>query len=119
TANDRLLAVTTTSFDIAALELFLPLITGAQCQVCETEVARQPEQLQALIARARPTVMQATPATWTMLLATGWNNPEKLKVLCGGEALPEALKQRLCATGTELWNLFGPTETTVWSTVGK
>ncbi|EPH43453.1 non-ribosomal peptide synthetase [Streptomyces aurantiacus] len=118
-AEDRLLAVTTHSFDIAALELYLPLITGAQCHLSVPETARSADRLAALIARVRPTVMQATPATWTMLLHTGWTNAEGLRVLCGGEAMSEALKERLTASGGEVWNMFGPTETTVWSTVAR
>ncbi|MDJ0460314.1 non-ribosomal peptide synthetase [Streptomyces sp. H27-C3] len=118
-ADDRILAVTTHSFDIAALELYLPLITGAQCHLSDAATARDAERLSALIARVRPTVMQATPATWTMLLHSGWTNDEGVRVLCGGEALSETLKERLVALGCEVWNLFGPTETTVWSTVAR
>ncbi len=118
-ADDRILAVTTHSFDIAALELFLPLITGAQCHLSDAATARDAGRLTELIARVRPTVMQATPATWTMLLHSGWTNDERVRVLCGGEALSETLKERLVALGCEVWNLFGPTETTVWSTVAR
>ncbi|MFF0836624.1 MULTISPECIES: amino acid adenylation domain-containing protein [unclassified Streptomyces] len=119
TADDRMLAVTTHSFDIAALELFLPLVTGALCHVCDAATARDPERLKELIGVARPTVMQATPSTWTMLFHAGWANEERVRVLCGGEALPETLRERLVGLGCEAWNLFGPTETTVWSTAGR
>ncbi|MGW0791223.1 amino acid adenylation domain-containing protein [Streptomyces sp. NPDC002911] len=118
-ADDRILAVTTHSFDIAALELYLPLITGAQCHLSDAATARDAGRLTELIARVRPTVMQATPATWTMLLHSGWTNEERVRVLCGGEALSETLKERLVALDCEVWNLFGPTETTVWSTVAR
>ncbi|MEW2063376.1 amino acid adenylation domain-containing protein [Streptomyces sp. NPDC007002] len=118
-AADRVLAVTTHSFDIAALELYLPLVTGAECHLSDPETARSGDRLAALIARVRPTVMQATPATWTMLLHAGWTNAEGLRVLCGGEALSQSLAERLTALGGEVWNLFGPTETTVWSTVAR
>ncbi|GHC53183.1 non-ribosomal peptide synthetase [Streptomyces flavofungini] len=118
-AGDRLLAVTTHSFDIAALELYLPLITGAECHLADPATVRSGDRLAALVARVRPTVLQATPATWTMLLHSGWTNAEGLRVLCGGEAMSEALKERLTALGGEVWNLFGPTETTVWSTVDR
>ncbi|MFE0729509.1 amino acid adenylation domain-containing protein [Streptomyces antibioticus] len=118
-AADRVLAVTTHSFDIAALELYLPLVTGAECHLSDPATARSGDRLAALIARVRPTVMQATPATWTMLLHAGWTNAEGLRVLCGGEALSESLAERLTALGGEVWNLFGPTETTVWSTVAR
>lgn len=63
--------------------------------------------------------MQATPSTWTMLLHAGWTNEERVRVLCGGEALPETLRERLTALDCEAWNLFGPTETTIWSTAGR
>ena len=119
TAQDRLLAVTTLSFDIAALEIFLPLIRGAQCVIASAETARDAEKLKTELKRNAATIMQATPVTWTMLFQSGWRNDEKLRILCGGEALPEALKQKIIATGSEAWNLFGPTETTIWSTVGR
>lgn len=119
TAGDQMLAVTTHSFDIAALELFLPLVTGARCHICDAATARDPERLKELIGTARPTVMQATPSTWTMLFHAGWANEERVRVLCGGEALPETLRQRLAGLDCEAWNLFGPTETTVWSTAGR
>ncbi|MEU6903917.1 amino acid adenylation domain-containing protein [Streptomyces coeruleorubidus] len=118
-AADRVLAVTTHSFDIAALELYLPLVTGAECHLSDPATARSGDRLAALIARVRPTVMQATPATWTMLLHAGWTNAEGLRVLCGGEALSASLAERLTGLGGEVWNLFGPTETTVWSTVAR
>ncbi|MET8582265.1 amino acid adenylation domain-containing protein [Streptomyces collinus] len=119
TAADRMLAVTTHSFDIAALELFLPLVTGAGCHLCDAATARDPERLRELIGAVRPTVMQATPSTWTMLFHSGWANEERVRVLCGGEALPEPLRERFAGLGCEAWNLFGPTETTVWSTAGR
>lgn len=114
TADDRLLAVTTHSFDIAALELYLPLVTGGQACVSDAATAADATLLAEKIAAWRPTVMQATPATWAMLVRVGWQNTEGVKVLCGGEALPDGLKDRLVARG-EAWNLYGPTETTIWS----
>ncbi|HEY0194667.1 MAG TPA: amino acid adenylation domain-containing protein [Kofleriaceae bacterium] len=119
TAADRLLAVTTHSFDIAALELYLPLVTGAHCHVADSATARDATALAALIARVAPTVMQATPSTWTMLCHAGWRNAERVRVLCGGEAMPEPLRDQLVAIAPEVWNMFGPTETTVWSTVAR
>lgn len=115
--QDRLLAVTTYCFDIAGLELYLPLICGAQCYICSAETAKDAEKLKQEIQKVRPTIMQATPATWTMLFHTGWNNEAKTKILCGGEALPERLKQCFIETQSDVWNMFGPTETTIWSTV--
>ncbi|MEO3712424.1 amino acid adenylation domain-containing protein, partial [Roseateles flavus] len=118
-ADDTLLAVTTCSFDIAVLELFLPLVQGARCVLSEGATARDGAALRALIQRTRPTVMQATPSTWELLLHSGWRNEEGLKVLCGGDAMSASLKGKLLACSDEVWNLFGPTETTVWSTVAR
>ncbi|MEX3628067.1 MAG: amino acid adenylation domain-containing protein [Burkholderia sp.] len=118
-AGDRLLAVTTISFDIAGLELYLPLIGGGECVLCPAEVSRDGRRLKAEVEWVRPNLMQATPATWSMLFHAGWRNTERLKVLCGGEALPARLKQRFDEIGTTVWNLYGPTETTIWSTLAK
>ncbi|KAF1018224.1 MAG: amino acid adenylation domain-containing protein [Burkholderia sp.] len=119
TAGDRLLAITTISFDIAGLELYLPLIGGGECVLCPEEIVRDARRLKAEVEHVRPTLMQATPATWSMLFHAGWRNAEELKVLCGGEALPARLKQRFDEIGTTVWNLYGPTETTIWSTLAK
>ncbi|MBT6677326.1 MAG: amino acid adenylation domain-containing protein, partial [Rhodospirillaceae bacterium] len=116
-ASDRLLAVTTVCFDIAGLELFAPLLTGGCVLVCASAVARDGQQLKAALDRQRPTIMQATPSTWSMLFHAGWANEEGLRVLCGGEALPAKLKARFDAIGSPVWNLYGPTETTIWSTL--
>jgi amino acid adenylation domain-containing protein len=117
THSDVLLAVTTISFDIAALELYLPLITGACVVVASREVATDGKQLSEQIEATGATVMQATPATWQMLLAVGWQGNPGLKILCGGEALPYDLATQLLAKAAAVWNLYGPTETTIWSTV--
>lgn len=117
TAADRLLAVTTISFDIAVLELYLPLTTGATVLLANEEMSADPQQLMGLLPQA--TVMQATPATWRMLLLAGWAGTPGLRMLVGGEALPTALAQQLLSCGAELWNLYGPTETTVWSSLHK
>ncbi|MFI9841242.1 amino acid adenylation domain-containing protein [Nonomuraea sp. NPDC051941] len=110
-------AITTVSFDIAALELFLPLIRGGRVVVIGRADARDPERLAAALARADARVMQATPATWRMLLDAGWRPPAGFVALCGGEKLPGELADRLCASGVRLWDLYGPTETTIWSSV--
>ncbi len=115
TADDRLLAITTLAFDIAALEIFLPLVTGAQVVVTSREVAQDGGQLAALLENQRISIMQATPATWRLLLDGNWHSHSSLKVLCGGEALDITLAQQLLARGDEVWNLYGPTETTIWS----
>jgi amino acid adenylation domain-containing protein len=116
-ADDVLLAVTTISFDIAGLELFLPLVTGAKVALASREQAADPVQLQALLASSQATVMQATPATWRMMLESGWTGNPGLKVLCGGESLPPDLSNQLVPRCNELWNMYGPTETTIWSSV--
>ncbi|MBD2013421.1 amino acid adenylation domain-containing protein [Microcoleus sp. FACHB-53] len=117
TQTDVLLAVTSISFDIAALELYLPLITGARVVLVSREVASDGKQLIEQLTTSGATVMQATPATWQMLLTAGWDGSSQLKILCGGEALPRDLAEQLLARGAAVWNLYGPTETTIWSTV--
>ncbi|HEU4884058.1 MAG TPA: amino acid adenylation domain-containing protein, partial [Longimicrobium sp.] len=118
-ADDVLLAVTTIAFDISVLELFLPLSLGARAFVATREQAADPTLLAALIARSGATVMQATPATWTMLLASGWTPRAGMRLLSGGEALPRPAAGALIAAGSEVWNLYGPTETTVWSAASR
>jgi acyl-coenzyme A synthetase/AMP-(fatty) acid ligase len=110
-----LLAVTTPAFDIAALELLLPLLAGGRVEIASREVAADPALLAAAIDRTRPAALQATPATWRMLLDAGWPGDPGLLALCGGEALPADLASRLLPRVRALWNLYGPTETTVWS----
>ncbi|MEH1835437.1 MAG: amino acid adenylation domain-containing protein [Nostoc sp.] len=117
TASDRLLASTTIAFDIAALELFLPLIAGAQLILTRQTALVDPGQLTAAIKQYQITVMQATPATWRLLLTSGWQGKPDLKILCGGEALDNSLAAQLLSLSQEVWNLYGPTETTIWSTV--
>jgi amino acid adenylation domain-containing protein/thioester reductase-like protein len=119
TDSDVLLSVTTISFDIAALELYLPLITGARVVIINRELASDGKKLIEQIETCGATVMQATPATWRMLLAAGWQGCPQLKILCGGEALPGDLAIQLLEKGSSLWNLYGPTETTIWSTAYK
>ncbi len=116
-AADSLVAVTTVSFDIAVLELFLPLITGGKVVIASRETALDPNLLAALIAESNATVLQATPATWSSLVGINWPGRKGLKALCGGEALKRSLADRLLALGLDLWNVYGPTETTIWSTV--
>jgi surfactin family lipopeptide synthetase A len=118
-AGDTLLAVTTLSFDIAGLELFLPLISGARVVIAGREVAADGARLSSLLARSGATVMQATPATWRILLAAGWAGSPELKILCGGEAWPADLGDELSPRCKSLWNMYGPTETTIWSSVAR
>ncbi|MEZ4360740.1 MAG: amino acid adenylation domain-containing protein [Kofleriaceae bacterium] len=119
TASDRLVAVTTLSFDIAVLELLLPPLLGAEVVLASREQATDGHALRALLEQARGTVMQATPATWRMLVEAGWRGGGSFKALCGGEALPPELAEALLERTGELWNMYGPTETTVWSTCGR
>ena len=114
---DTVVAITTYAFDIAAVELWLPLITGAHTVIAPQEVASDGRRLADLIARSSATVMQATPATWQMLIDSGWSGRPGLVALCGGEALPPRLADALLDRTAALWNMFGPTETTVWSTI--
>ncbi|WP_293374350.1 non-ribosomal peptide synthetase, partial [Nevskia sp.] len=114
--DDVLFAVTTISFDIAALELFLPLIVGAEVVIAEREELADGFRLLAHMQTAKATVMQATPATWRILLEADFKPAAGFRMLCGGEALPRELANRLLAAGEgELWNMYGPTETTIWS----
>jgi amino acid adenylation domain-containing protein len=117
--TDVLLAVTTLSFDIAGLELFLPLITGARIELASRETARDGVALVRTISTSRATVLQATPATWRMLFEWGWKGDHRLKVLCGGEAMDRDLAARLVSTCGQVWNMYGPTETTIWSSVAR
>jgi len=118
-AADTLLAVTTLSFDIAALELFLPLISGARMVIAGSEVVADGAQLSSLLKTCKATVMQATPATWRLLLAAGWQGAPNLKILCGGEAWSAALAKELLPRCESLWNMYGPTETTIWSSASE
>ena len=113
--QDTLLAVTTLSFDIAALEMFLPLIVGGRVELVERDVAVDGASLANRLDDPGITFLQATPSTWRLLLEAGWRGKPTLTMLCGGEALPRALADRLSDKGAALWNLYGPTETTVWS----
>jgi amino acid adenylation domain-containing protein len=117
--DDRLLAVSTTSFDIAGLELFLPLYTGATVVIADRATVMDPRKLRARLESDAITFMQATPATWRLLLEAGWRGGRELRMLCGGEAMSAALAERLLGCGAELWNMYGPTETTVWSSVHR
>ncbi len=114
-SRDKLLALTTLSFDIAGLELFLPLIKGAKIILINRTTASDSELLQNTILKHSPTIIQATPATWQLLLNNNWYGSNQLKALCGGEALTPQLSTNLTKIVGELWNLYGPTETTVWS----
>ena len=113
---DRTLAVTTLSFDISVLELLLPPFTGASLYVASKSQVADPGALEQLLGSEQISFMQATPASWRLLLDNGWKGDHKLKALCGGEALPLDLAQKLVTRVGSLWNMYGPTETTIWST---
>jgi len=118
-ASDTHLAVTTTSFDISILEFLLPLISGAQIVIATAEQAADGRELQRLLRHHAITVMQATPTTWRMLLESGWEGKSDLRIFCGGEALTSDLARQLLPRCRELWNMYGPTETTIWSSTQR
>lgn len=119
TAHDVMLSVTTISFDIFGLELYVPLLAGARVEIASRAVAMDGRQLRDLCETVHPTIMQATPATWRMLVEVGWRGSSRLTVLCGGEALPPDLAASLLERCGALWNMYGPTETTIWSTIER
>lgn len=118
-ASDRLVAVTTLSFDIAAVELLLPLMVGAHVIVASRDEAGDGEALRALLESSHATVLQGTPATWRLLLDAGWMGTADFLAMTGGESLSPDLAEALLARTGALWNLYGPTETTVYSTGGR
>ncbi len=117
--GETLLAVTSLSFDIAALEIFLPLTVGGRVELASREEAADGALLAERLRTSGASVLQATPATWRMLLDAGWTGDPGLRALCGGEALPRDLAAALAGRVRELWNLYGPTETTVWSAAAR
>jgi len=117
--NDVLVAVTTISFDIAGLEVFLPLISGGKLVVAHRNEVVDGSALLKKISGSGATVLQATPATWKLMLEAGWKSTPGLKMLCGGEPLPRELANRMLERGRELWNMYGPTETTIWSSLER
>jgi amino acid adenylation domain-containing protein len=119
TPNEAVLAVTTISFDIAMLELLLPLVCGGRVVLASREQAADAAELILLLREQKISMMQATPATWRLLLAAGWTGSAGLKVLCGGEAWSEDLAKSLLTRCASLWNMYGPTETTIWSAVRR
>lgn len=119
TSEDVMLAVTTISFDIAGLEMYLPILCGATIFIASQETSMNPDLLIQKIEECKATILQATPVTFRMLNSAEWNGSKKLKILCGGEAMPKELAYDLIKKCGELWNMYGPTETTVWSTVEK
>jgi len=119
TAYDKLLAITSISFDIAGLELYLPLISGAELILASTEATRDGRLLLDIIEQKQISILQATPTSWQLLLDAGWSQPLPLKALCGGEPLSASLALQLLGLCNELWNMYGPTETTIWSSIKR
>ena len=119
TAADSLLAVTTLSFDISELEIYLPLISGGRLAIASRDDARDPQRLIDRLRESKCTVLQATPVSWQGLIEAGWKGQSDLRAFCGGEALSRDLAEQLLPRVAELWNLYGPTETTVWSAAHK
>jgi len=119
TAGDVVCAITTLSFDISVLELLLPLVAGAKAVIGDRALAADGKRLARFVSDSGATLLQATPATWRMLLDAGWEGVPGLKILCGGEPLPRDLADKLLARCGELWNVYGPTETTVWSVLDR
>lgn len=118
-ADDRIVAVTTVSFDIAVLELLLPLYCGGRTVICSKDRLLEPESVVWLIETSAATIVQATPTLWRVLLEAGLQPSRPLRALSGGEALPRDVAEKLIAAGFELWNMYGPTETTIWSACGR
>jgi amino acid adenylation domain-containing protein len=118
-SGDRLLAITTVTFDIAVLELLLPLMSGATLVIGEQDDAVDGVRLLEVLRMKSINVMQATPVTWRMLLSAGFVSSYGFKMLCGGEAWGREMANRLLLGGGRLWNMYGPTETTIWSSVNE
>ena len=119
TADDVLVAVTPISFDIAGLELLLPVVAGGRVVLATRPTALDGVALTKLMDECGATVLQATPAMWQMLIASGWQGRRSLKALCGGESLSRELARSIQSRTASLWNLYGPTETTIWSCIEK
>src|SRR5947199_6439386 len=119
TSHDVVLAITQVSFVIAGSELYLPLIIGVRVEMVTRDVTLDPARLSDKLRSGQATAMHARPATWRMLIDAGWKGQQGLKILCTGEALPVDLANGLVGRGESVWNLYGPTETTIWSTLQR
>jgi amino acid adenylation domain-containing protein len=117
--EDTLFAVTTYSFDISVLEFFLPLISGAAVYIANQDCLSDPIKIIEKIKQVKPSILQATPSFYQLLISSGWRGDKNLKILCGGDLLSESLSQKLLQRTAEVWNMYGPTETTIWSSVKK
>ncbi|MFD0793905.1 amino acid adenylation domain-containing protein [Mucilaginibacter litoreus] len=117
TPDDKVLAVATISFDIAGIDLYLPLTSGAQIILADSITAKDGRALLDIVRNQGVTILQATPYTWRMMLEVGWDDYLPIKVFCGGEAMAKDLAERLVPRSKEVWNLYGPTETTIYSII--
>lgn len=117
--SDVVAAIAPLSFDIAGLEIWLPLVIGAKVVLSADSVGRNSFALADLLRDSKVTFLQATPAGWRGLFETGWRGDGTLKAVVGGEALPEDLADRVASQTREAWNAYGPTETTIWSTAKR
>lgn len=117
--NDLFFSVTTYSFDISILEFFVPLISGALLYVADKNVLADPSVIIKKIEEIKPTIIQATPSFYQMLFNADWQGDKNLRILCGGDLLSEALAADLLKKSSEVWNMYGPTETTIWSSIKK
>jgi amino acid adenylation domain-containing protein len=115
-AGDTLLSVSPSTFDISILELLLPMVCGGHLVIADRSLRNDPVLLSEEMARARPTLMQATPSTWRLLVEAGWNGNLGLSILCGGDVLSRPLADALLQRCARLWNVYGPTEATIWCT---
>ncbi|MEM7278540.1 MAG: amino acid adenylation domain-containing protein [Pseudomonadota bacterium] len=120
-ATDRLLAVTSISFDISLLEMFLPMLVGGTQYFASAEEGADGTALKRIIEEHSITLMQGTPSSWRLLLDTDWtgSGSGSFRALCGGEPMPAEIVPAILDRGCELWNMYGPTETTVWSTLAR
>ncbi|UWY30359.1 amino acid adenylation domain-containing protein [Flavobacterium sp. TR2] len=118
-SNDVLFSVTTYSFDISILEFFVPLLSGAVLYIASQEILKDPNSIIRKIEEIQPTIIQATPSFYQMLFNADWHGDKRLKVLCGGDLLSQALAEKLISSSLEVWNMYGPTETTIWSSIKK
>ena len=116
-SKDILFSVTTYSFDISILEFFTPLLSGATLYIANQEVLLDPTLTIKKLEEIQPTIIQATPSFYQNLFNSDWEGDKNLKVLCGGDIFNESLAEKLCSACSEVWNMYGPTETTIWSSI--
>jgi len=117
--TESFLAMTALSFDISVAELLLPLLTGARMIASPATTRLDPAVFAAVVDRYRPSVIQATPSFWRLALAWGWSGLQGCRLWCGGEPLTPSLADRLLRSGSELWNVYGPTEATIWASAAR